>query len=278
VLSRGGTSLDAVVEAVRIMEDSPLFNAGHGAVLTSDGRVELDASIMDGRTRNAGAVAGLRHVRSPIDLARLVMEESVHVMMIGEGAERFGQEHGVPMVSNEYFITDHRRRQLDQARERERVELDSPPPQDPDQNAEPLEKRFGTVGAVALDQNGDLAAATSTGGMTNKRYGRVGDVPVIGAGTYADNETVAISATGHGEFFIRGVVSHDIAAMVRYAELTLEEAARRVIMEKLGQMGGTGGVVAVDREGNITMPFNTEGMYRGYIDADGRVVVLIYGD
>jgi L-asparaginase / beta-aspartyl-peptidase len=283
ILQDGGTSLDAVVAAVRLMEDSPLFNAGYGAVLTSEGTVELDASIMDGIGRTAGSVAGLRHIRNPIDLARIVMERSAHVMMIGEGAEQFAAEHQVPTVTNDHFITEHRRQQLIQAQQREREVLDGPEESDsrressPGYDAEPLEKRFGTVGAVALDMQGNLAAATSSGGMTNKRFGRVGDVPIIGAGTYADNETLAVSATGHGEFFIRGVVSHDIASMMRYGGMSLEDASRRAI-EKLGAMGGTGGVVALDRRGNIAMPFNTEGMYRGFIDQKGRVYVAIYGD
>jgi L-asparaginase / beta-aspartyl-peptidase len=281
ILEEGGSSLDAVVAAVRVMEDSPLFNAGHGAVLTNEGTVELDASIMDGRDRNAGSVAGIRHIRNPIELARLVMEQSVHVMMIGEGAEQFAAEHHLETVPNDHFVTEHRRQQLIQARERERVELDSRPGSNTesgqDHEAEPLEKRFGTVGAAALDAHGNLAAATSTGGMTNKRFGRVGDVPIIGAGTYADNETLAVSATGHGEYFIRGVVSHDIASMMRYGGVSLQEAGQSVI-GKLGEMGGTGGVVAVDRNGNIAMPFNTEGMYRGFIDRDGRLRVAIYGD
>ncbi|GIV62114.1 MAG: isoaspartyl peptidase/L-asparaginase [Rhodothermaceae bacterium] len=274
ILAEGGTSLDAVVAAVTVLEDSPLFNAGKGAVFTHEGTVELDAAIMDGATRNAGAVAGVKHIRNPILLARRVMEASPHVLMIGEGAEAFAREQGFEMVPNEYFYTDRRRAQLEQIRARE-DDLGRAVPAG--ETLSPGADKFGTVGAVALDQAGNLAAATSTGGMANKRFGRVGDVPVIGAGTYADNATCAVSATGHGEYFIRGVVAHDIAAMMAYGGATLETAARTVIMEKLTAMGGTGGVIALDRQGNLAMPFNTEGMYRGHIDAAGNVTIGIYG-
>jgi L-asparaginase / beta-aspartyl-peptidase len=271
VLRQGGSSLDAVTAAIVILEDSPLFNAGHGAVLTSEGTVELDASIMDGSDRSAGAVAGLQHIRNPIRLARLVMEQSPHVIMAGNGAEQFAQELGMDLVPNEYFLTPRRREQLEQI---QRQQQDSPT----GSLLPPDEQKFGTVGAVALDRNGNLAAGTSTGGTANKRFGRIGDSPIIGAGTYADNETCAVSSTGHGEFFIRGVVAYDIAAMMRYGGLSLDEAANAVIQGRLTAMGGTGGVIAMDRQGNIAMPFNTPGMYRGYIDRDGDLSIQIFRD
>ncbi|MFQ5570076.1 MAG: isoaspartyl peptidase/L-asparaginase family protein [Rhodothermales bacterium] len=278
VLGDGGTSLDAVVAAIQIMEESPLFNAGKGAVFTREGTVELDASIMDGRTRNAGAVTGVKHIESPIALARLVMEESPHVMMTGAGAEAFAKEHNIEMVPNETFYTERRRRQLEQVQQQERGRTPSGGALLFDTDREAHAHKYGTVGAVAVDQAGNLAAGTSTGGMTNKQFGRVGDSPIIGAGTYADNETGAISATGHGEYFIRGVVAYDIAAMMRYAGLSLVEAANAVIMGRLGELGGTGGIIAIDRDGHIAMPFNTPGMYRGAIDAEGNVEVYIYRD
>lgn len=285
VLADEGTSLDAVVAAIQVMEESPLFNSGHGAVLNSQGEVELDASIMDGKTHAAGAVAGVRHIKSPIALARLVMEESPHVMMVGDGAEQFAEGFELERVPNEYFMTERRKRQLQRVQEREQSDagqgaaaLDPVRRQlDPATIADVQDRKLGTVGAVALDVHGNLAAATSTGGMTNKRYGRVGDSPIIGAGTYADNATCAVSATGHGEYFIRGVIAHDVASMMRYAGTSLEEAASAVIDDKLTAAGGTGGIIAVDREGNVAMPFNTEGMYRGYITADGSVTIGIYG-
>lgn len=280
ILQAGGPALDAVVAAVQVMEDSELFNAGKGAVFTSEGTNELDAAIMDGATRNSGAIAGVTTVKSPIALARVVMEESPHVMMIGEGAETWAEENGLEMVDNSYFFTERRYRSLQRAQQRE-AESSSSLPYDRavefDLPLSPNADKFGTVGAVALDINGNIAAGTSTGGMTNKRFGRVGDVPVIGAGTYADNRTAGISATGHGEYFIRGVVAHDIASRIDYAGEDLATAARTVVMEKLGELGGTGGIVALDRSGAIAMPFNTEGMYRGYIDTDGTMNILIYG-
>lgn len=266
VLTRGGSSLDAVVAAVKVMEDSPLFNAGRGAVFTADETHELDASIMDGRTRDAGAVAAVRHVRSPITLARLVMEESPHVMLVGEGAEMFAWDHQVERVDNTFFSTDRRLQELRRSQSDSRLEP-----------ATDLSDRyFGTVGAVALDADGNLAAATSTGGMSNKKFGRVGDSPIIGAGTYADNATCAVSATGHGEYFIRGIIAYDVAAIMRYANLSISEAANAVIHGKLTDMGATGGIIAMDREGNVSMPFNTPGMYRGKIDTDGRITIELF--
>lgn len=263
ILERGGSSLDAATEAVRLLEDDPQFNAGRGAVLSHDGEAELDASIMDGAGPRAGAVAGIRHVKSPIGLARLVMDESSHVMLIGNGAEQFAREQGLEFVPNTYFRTPYRERELQRA-------LESA------SDAHRAGTITGTVGAVAIDRVGNLAAATSTGGMTNKRYGRVGDSPIIGAGTYANNETCAVSATGSGEFFIRAVVAHDIHALVLYRQLSIEAAATEVVQRKLKRLGGEGGVVAVDRHGHIAMEFNSEGMFRGARDSRGRREVAIY--
>lgn len=260
LLEDGGSALDAVTEAVRILEDDPQFNAGRGAVLTHEGAAELDASIMDGLGPRAGAVAGLRHVKNPIGLARRVMDNSPHVMLIGEGAEEFARTQGLEFVPNTYFRTPYRQQELQRA-------IAAP------QSAGII---TGTVGAVALDRAGNLAAATSTGGMTNKRYGRVGDSPIIGAGTYANNETCAVSATGSGEFFIRAVVAHDIHALVQYKQLSLEAAAKEVVQEKLRRQGGEGGVIAVDRAGHIALEFNSEGMFRGARDSGGRREVEIY--
>jgi L-asparaginase / beta-aspartyl-peptidase len=282
ILEQGGTSLDAVEAAVRVLEDAPLFNAGRGAVFTSEGRNELDAAIMDGRTLQAGAIAGVTRVRNPISLARLVMERSPHVMMIREGAEVFGGEHDVEMVEPSYFFTENRWNALRRALEAE----GRPMPARPAGTAGQLDalihdhiddRKFGTVGAVALDRHGNLAAATSTGGMTNKRFGRVGDVPIIGGGTYA-NPRCAVSATGHGEFFIRNVVAYDICARMEYLDIPLERAAHDVVMGRLVEQGGDGGIIAMDAQGNYTMPFNSAGMYRGYIGPDGRASVAIYRD
>jgi L-asparaginase / beta-aspartyl-peptidase len=258
VLARGGTSLEAVGAAIRILEDSPLFNAGKGAVFTHDGKNELDASLMDGRTLQAGAVAGLRHVKNPIALARQVMEKSPHVMMVGEGAEAFAKEQGLELVPAEYFRTEERWEQLQRALEKEKGQ-----------------EKFGTVGAVALDQAGNLAAGTSTGGMVNKRYGRVGDAPIIGAGTYA-NARCAVSATGHGEYFIRYTVARDICARLEYQDLPLRESAHAVVMDVLVKAGGEGGVIAMDSQGHVAMPFNSTGMYRGYMGEDGTAHVAIF--
>jgi len=257
VLSAGGSALDAVERTIRLMEDSPLFNAGKGAVFTHEGRNELDASIMDGSNLAAGAVAGVTDIRNPITAARAVMEQSPHVMLTGKGASEFATEKGLEIVDPSYFREESRYRELQRALEKE---------------------KHGTVGCVALDMNGDLAAGTSTGGMTNKRYNRVGDAPIIGAGTYANNATCAVSATGHGEYFIRYTVAHDISALMQYRNLTLDEAAREVVKDKLVKAGGTGGVVTVDGKGNISMPFNTEGMYRGYKNSDGKKGVFIFAD
>jgi L-asparaginase / beta-aspartyl-peptidase len=257
ILASGGSALDAVERTIRLMEDSPLFNAGKGAVFTHEGRNELDASIMDGSNLAAGAVAGVTDIRNPITAARTVMEKSPHVMLTGKGASEFAAEKGLEIVDPSYFYNERRYNELQRALK---------------------DDKHGTVGCVVLDMNGDLAAGTSTGGMTNKRYNRVGDAPVIGAGTYANNATCAVSATGHGEFFIRYTVAHDISALIEYRGLTLEEATAVVIHEKLVRVGGTGGVVAVDSKGNVSMPFNTEGMYRGYKTSGGKSGVFIFSD
>jgi len=275
VLAKGGTSLDAVEAAVRVMEDSPLFNAGKGAVFTNEGKNELDAAIMDGKTLKAGAIASVTTIRNPISTARAVMEQSEHVMMIGAGAEKFAKEKGQEIVDPSYFHTETRYQQLQKLKDKEKTELDHGSGSGSAEKIFIEGKKFGTVGAVALDAYGNLAAATSTGGMTNKRYGRVGDAPIIGAGTYADNNTCAVSATGHGEYFIRSVVAHDIAALMEYKGYALQQAADEVVMNKLVKRGGEGGVIAVDSKGNVAMPFNSAGMYRGYIK-NGKAEVAIY--
>ena len=269
ILADGGSALDAVEAAVVALEESPRFNAGKGSVYNAEGRHELDASLMEGRTRRAGAVAGVETIRNPVRLARAVMERSPHVMMIGTGAERFADtQPQIERVANDWFDTDTRRAQLDQEQARERTEAGD----------EGLRgKYFGTVGAVALDSQGNLAAATSTGGMTNKRYGRVGDSPLIGAGTWAD-ERCAVSGTGWGEFFIRNAVAHDIAARMAYGGDTLKAAAEAVIMRRVPELGGDGGAIAVDRDGNIAMPFSTAGMYRAWIATDGSRGTAIFRD
>ncbi len=266
VLDKGGASLDAVVAAVKILEDSPLFNAGKGAVFNHEGINELDASIMDGAAERAGAVAGVRHVRNPIELARRVMEHSPHVMLAGEGAEEFALEQGMELVPGTYFYTERRWQQLQEA-----LKVASTASTGKEDIG-----FFSTVGAVARDRNGNLAAATSTGGMTNKRWGRVGDSPIIGAGTYADNDSCAVSATGSGEYFIRAVVAHEICARVRLAGVTAAQAARDVIQGKLKEIGGDGGVIVVDSHGALAMEFNTEGMFRGARDSGGHREIAIY--
>lgn len=258
VLNTGGPSLDAVAAVITRLEDSPLFNAGKGAVFTNAGTNEMDAAIMDGRTGNAGAVAGVMHIKNPILLARLVMEQSRHVMLAGRGAEAFALEHGMDTVPASYFYTEWRHEQL----------LD----------AQAAEREHGTVGAVALDEAGNLAAGTSTGGLTNKRWGRIGDSPIIGAGTYANNASCAVSGTGVGEYFIRNTVAVDICERVRYLHESVEQAARYVVDEELVQQSVEGGVIALDANGNFATPFNTPGMYRGWVGPDGTIVIRIYRD
>jgi beta-aspartyl-peptidase (threonine type) len=265
VLERGGSSLDAVTTAVRMLEDDPLFNAGRGAALSREGQAELDAAIMDGRERRAGSVAGVRHVKNPIDLARWVMERTSHVLLVGQGADELAIEAGLPLVSNDYFRTDERRRQLAAEQQGQRV-------------SDLVPAAHGTVGAVARDAQGNLAAATSTGGMTNKRPGRVGDTPIIGAGTYAKNGVCALSCTGHGEYFIRTAAAHHIAAAVEYRGLSLEQAAKELLereIPSLGGYGGYGGLIGVDAAGVMVMEFTTSGMFRAARDASGRRVIAI---
>ena len=274
ILAEGGSSLDAVETVVRFMEDCPLFNAGKGAVLDEEGKAELDAAIMDGRTGMAGAVAGVSVIRNPVTAARCVMEKSNHVLLIGAGAEKFAKEHGLDLVDPSYFITPERLKAWEKWKSGARPKPDAPV-EKPEKTGTDIEKH-GTVGAVALDQQGNLAAATSTGGMTGKMVGRVGDSPIIGAGTYANNQTCAVSATGHGEYFIRNVVAYDLSSLMEYRGLSLEEAGKSIIMDKLVRQKANGGLIAVDREGNISMPFNTNAMFRGVAASDGRHEVAIY--
>ncbi|MEZ5423637.1 MAG: isoaspartyl peptidase/L-asparaginase [Pyrinomonadaceae bacterium] len=278
-LQDGKSSLDAVEIAIRMMEDDPLFNAGKGAVFTADGKNELDASIMNGKDLSAGAVAGLHHVKNPITLARAVMEKSPHVMMVGDGAEKFAKEQGIELVDEKYFFTQSRWDALQRVKKEEEAKKkkDAPKPSYAEVPAsrEP-QNRFGTVGAVALDKYGNIAAGTSTGGMTNKMYGRVGDTPIIGAGTYANNSTCGVSGTGWGEYFIRLGVARDISSLMEYRAMPIQAAADLVIHTKLQNAGGDGGVIAMDKFGNMAISFNSEGMYRAYIDKDGKPVVEIY--
>ncbi len=290
ILKKGGTALDAVEATVAALEDFPLFNAGRGSVFTHEGKNEMDAAIMDGKNLKAGAVAFVRNVKNPIKLARLVMEKTEHVLLAGDGAIQFAEEMNVELADDSYFYKEHRWKQLEEAIAAGRVQLDHSEIQIPDSkfqiendaeiwnmesgisnNPKPL----GTVGAVACDANGNLAAATSTGGMTNKKFGRVGDTAIIGSGTYAENATCAVSCTGHGEFFQRGVTAYDVAARMKYKGIGLEDAARET-MEHLTKIGGEGGLIAVDAQGNVVLPFNSEGMYRGFTPNDGKMHVEIY--
>ncbi|HMJ91510.1 MAG TPA: isoaspartyl peptidase/L-asparaginase [Candidatus Acidoferrum sp.] len=268
ILKTNGVALDAVEAAIRVMEDSPLFNAGKGAVLTSEGTAELDASIMNGVTLQSGAVASVKRIRNPISAARLVMEQSPHVLMVGEGAETFAKSRDMKLVSPRYFITSERQQQLKRIQAEGKANTQR-------SAIEQEHDMIGTVGAVVLDQRGNLAAGTSTGGMANKKFGRVGDSPIIGAGTYANNKTCAVSATGHGEYFIRAVVAHDVSALMEYKNLPLRAATDEVI-RKVGALGGKGGVIAIDREGNVAMPFNTEGMFRGELRSNGEIKIAVY--
>ncbi|MDB5193622.1 MAG: isoaspartyl aminopeptidase [Segetibacter sp.] len=280
VLQSGGTSLDAVVTAVNVMENSPLFNAGKGAVFTNEGKNEMDAAIMDGSNLKAGSVAGVTTIKNPVNAARAVMEKSEHVMMAGPGAEKFAAANGCEIVDPSYFYTEDRWKGLQRAKQQDSLKsiLDHNTPKQQALLKQPgnNDYKYGTVGSVALDKSGNLAAATSTGGMTNKRYGRIGDVPIIGAGTYADNNTCAISCTGWGEFFIRLVMAKSISDRMELTKTPLKAAADEMVMKKLPALGGDGGLIAVDRQGNIAMPFNTAGMYRGYIDKTGKMVIEIY--
>jgi beta-aspartyl-peptidase (threonine type) len=271
ILKNGGTSIEAVVSTINVMEDSPLFNAGKGSVFTHEGINEMDASVMDGATLNAGAVSGVTRIKNPINLAMIIMNESPHVMLSGKGAESFASEKGFLLVDPSYFYTENRYRSLQKIKQKEAnktaVSFDDPFIKD---------SKFGTVGCVALDKNGNLAAGTSTGGMTNKRWNRIGDAPIIGAGTYANNVTCAVSSTGWGEYFIRAVVAHDISAMMEYKGVSLEEAAKEVIQKKVPALGGDGGIVSIDKDGNVAMEFNTAGMYRAHMNSKGELTVGIY--
>lgn len=271
VLENGGSALDAVEAATIKIEDNPVFNAGRGSVFTHEGTVEMDAAVMDGKTRLAGAVAGVKHVKNPVSLARAVMERSEHVFLVGKGAEEFARFHNLEMQPEEYFYTEYRYQQLMAIRESNMHMLDHI-----DQVHD--DKKFGTGGAVALDRFGNIAAATSTGGMTNKRYGRVGDSPLVGAGTYANNNTCAVSCTGHGEYFIRAIVAYDISCLMEYKGLSLQEASDLVVNQKLVNQSGEGGLIAIDAQGNIALPFNTEGMYRGMLREGEPMHICIYKD
>jgi len=274
ILKNGGTSLEAVEKTINVLEDSPLFNAGKGAVFTADATNELDASIMDGSTLNAGAVAGVKTVKNPINLAREVMQNSPHVLLSGSGAEVFAKERDLEIVDPSYFFTESRMKALERVKEKMKEKEASKTTAFYD----PVIKnsKYGTVGCAALDKHGNLAAGTSTGGMTNKKWNRIGDSPIIGAGTYANNATCAVSSTGWGEYFIRAMVAHDISALMEYKGLSLEEASKEVIQKKLTELGGTGGIVAIDNEGNVSMEFNTEGMYRATMNAKGELTIGIY--
>lgn len=271
VLARGGSSLNAVEEAVIALENFPLFNAGKGAVFTNKGKHEMDASIMNGQTLEAGAVSGISNVKNPIALARVIMDKSGHVFLCGAEAELFAKQEGLTFESDDYFFEETRYKQWQEVKNSDGYQLDHTV-----KNGEG--KKFGTVGAVALDQHGNLAAATSTGGMTNKRFGRIGDSPIIGAGTYANNQTCAISCTGHGEYFMRAVVAYDISCLMEYKGYTLKQACDYVVKDKLVKFGGEGGLIAIDKFGNIELPFNSEGMYRACKKNDEEIIVKIYED
>lgn len=278
ILAAKGTSLDAVEAAIRVLENNPLFNAGKGAVFTNEGKNEMDASIMVGDTLAAGAVAGIRNVKNPISLARAIMEKSEHVLLAGDGATAFAKKINTEFAPDDYFFDATRFEHLQKAKEADGVFLDHT---EGDKFQNPLnggEKKFGTVGCVALDVHGNLAAGTSTGGMTNKKFGRVGDSPIIGSGTYANNNTCAISCTGHGEFFIRAVVAYDISCLMEYKGLSLKEACKEVVNNKLVKFGGEGGLIAIDVKGNIDLPFNSDGMYRASKKEGEEMIVAIYKD
>jgi L-asparaginase / beta-aspartyl-peptidase len=276
ILKNGGNSQDAVMKTIQVMEESPLFNAGKGAVFTHEATNELDASFMDGKTRNAGAVAGVKNVKSPIALAIKIMTDSDHVMLSGEGASNFAKEQGLAIVPPSYFYTEKRFESLQRVQNKEKAKSKQQDLKAAFYDADIKNSKFGTVGCVALDKSGNIAAGTSTGGMTNKRWGRIGDAPIIGAGTYANNLTCGVSATGWGEYFIRGQVAYDISAQMEYQHKTLKEATTDVIQNKLTELGGTGGVVALDKEGNMSFEFNTAGMYRASMDDKGTLIVKIY--
>ncbi|SDS50398.1 beta-aspartyl-peptidase (threonine type) [Polaribacter sp. KT25b] len=276
ILKNGGTSQEAVMKTIQVMEESPLFNAGKGAVFTHEEKNELDASFMDGKTLNAGAVAGVTNVKSPIELAIKIMTDSDHVMLSGSGASEFAKEKGLEIVDPSYFYTEKRFKSLQRIKDKEKTALDHDDKKAVFYDADIKNSKFGTVGCVALDKNGNIAAGTSTGGMTNKRWGRIGDAPIIGSGTYANNKTCGVSSTGWGEYFIRSQVAYDISAQMEYQQKTLKEATKDVIQNKLTKLGGTGGVVALDKNGNMSFEFNTAGMYRASMDDKGNLILKIY--
>ena len=259
ILEKNGSSKDAVEETIKILENSELFNAGKGSVLSNNGVVEMDASIMNGQNLNAGAISGIKTIKNPISAARLVMEKSEHVFLSGEGAEEFAKLQGLDIIDNEYFITETRLKSLLNAKKRDSIK----------------DNKFGTVGCVAIDKFGNITSGTSTGGMTNKKWNRIGDVPIIGAGTYANNNTCGISSTGWGEYFIRNVVAYDISSQIEYKKISIDLAAKNTL-KKVKDLGGNGGVIGIDKNGNILMDFNTEGMYRGYKKSDGESEISIY--
>ncbi|WP_341220252.1 isoaspartyl peptidase/L-asparaginase [Polaribacter atrinae] len=276
ILKNGGTSQEAVIKTIQVMEESPLFNAGKGAVFTHEETNELDASFMDGKTLNAGAVAGVTNVKSPIELAVKIMTDSDHVMLSGKGASIFAKEKGLEIVDPSYFYTERRFKSLQRIKDRSKTELDHDDKKAAFYDADIKNAKFGTVGCVALDKNGNIAAGTSTGGMTNKRWGRIGDAPIIGSGTYANNITCGVSSTGWGEYFIRSQVAYDISAQMEYQNKSLKEATKDVIQNKLTKLGGTGGVVALDKNGNMSFEFNTAGMYRASMNDKDELIVKIY--
>ncbi len=267
LLQQKKSAVDAVEAAVIELENFPLFNAGQGSVFTNKGTHEMDAAIMDGKTLNAGAVAGIKNIKNPIILAKTVMQKSDHIFLVGNGAEEFARMHNIEAADEKYFFTDFRHQQLIKAKQNDKIQLD---------HAD--DKKFGTVGAVALDSFGNIAAATSTGGMTNKSFGRVGDSPIIGAGTYANNKTCAISCTGHGEYFMQYIAAYDVSCLMEYKNYSLMQAAEIVVNDKLKKAGGEGGLIAVDLLGNYALPFNTEGMYRGWMKNETDIFTAIFKD
>jgi beta-aspartyl-peptidase (threonine type) len=275
LLSSGGTSLDAIEVTIKELEDSPLFNAGKGSVFTNEEMNEMDASIMDGKTLNAGAVACVTNIKNPISAAKSVLQNSEHVLLTGKGAEAFAKEQKLEIVDSEYFKVEERLKRVKEIKKSEKIELDHSK-SDGHINITNPDEKYGTVGAAALDKKGNLASGTSTGGMTNKKYNRVGDSPLIGSGTYANNKTCAVSCTGHGEYFIRSVVAYDVSALMEYKGYSLDKAANYVVNEKLVELKGAGGLIAIDKEGNVAMPFNTPGMFRGYVTESGKIVVKMF--
>ncbi|WP_457611518.1 isoaspartyl peptidase/L-asparaginase family protein [Lutibacter sp.] len=274
VLENGGISLNAIEAAINVMENSPLFNAGKGAVYNSEGNQEMDAAIMDGKTLNAGAVAGVNHIKNPILAARIVMDSSKHVLLSGKGAEIMAKKYGIEMVDSSYFFTQKRLNQLRKIQGKEKTQLDHTAFLIKNELID--DHKYGTVGAVAIDKNGNIAAGTSTGGMTNKKFGRIGDVPLIGAGTYANNLTCGISATGTGEYFIRTVASHDVSSLIQYKNLSPKEALHKVLFDKIGKLGGEGGMILIDKNGDVYWDFNSTGMFRGYKKSTGESKVAMF--